>query len=349
MEAEAGGIRFVDHADRPSVRAFFEARGDRCCVINGLEIQSVAHERCRQLVLTGAASAGADDWPSTLAALDPRAPPLPHVVLDGPAFTNRYTDRVVRVGDSGQLPELLDGTALARADTPTTPPSARSRALEDAFLEARIDQRLEAVEAGGRPLLEGYLRALSERQTLDGLIDELELSIQTGGCERDIVADASTAFALFERGLSRCAMLEYAGWCGEGWDTHSQLYRQSWNYEDLFRYLEAILTDLDGRVGVDGAPLRDEVTVVVFSEMGRSPILNAWEGKDHWTFTSAMLIGAGVQGGQVIGGLDAAGLGEAVAGVPILGAHLGATLLALGDVDPAEHLSGIEPIAGVIR
>ena len=327
-------------------------------MINGIEVQSIAHERCRQLILTGSAAAGVDDWPSTLAARAEADLALPYVVIDGVAFTSRYSDVVVRVGDVGQLPELLDGSALARSDAPVAPPSDAARAAEDAFLAARLEAKLEAAGVGERPLHERYLDALRDRQTLDALAGELNLSVQQGSCERDIVADAATAFELFTHGVTRCAMIRYNGWCGEGWDTHAQLYRQSWNYEDLFGYLDAILADLDGRTAYGGGPLAEEVCVVVFSEMGRSPYANSWGGKDHWTFTSAMLIGSGVRGGQVIGGIDDAAQGEPMdlasgevteSGERLVSGHLGATLLALGGLDPEEVTPGVGPIEAAMR
>ena len=48
--ANASGIDFIDHPFRPSVRRFFQDWGDRACVINGLEVRSVTHERCRELI-----------------------------------------------------------------------------------------------------------------------------------------------------------------------------------------------------------------------------------------------------------------------------------------------------------
>ena len=41
----AGGLAFVDHPDRPSVRAFFEAHHD-LLVVNGVQVRSIAHEIC---------------------------------------------------------------------------------------------------------------------------------------------------------------------------------------------------------------------------------------------------------------------------------------------------------------
>ena len=91
--------------------------------------------------------------------------------------------------------------------------------------------------------------------------------------------------------------------------------------------------------------------------MGRHPQFNTWGGKDHWTFTSAMLIGAGVAGGQVVGALDGDALGQKVAlasgepsdsGVILSAEHLGATLLALGDLDPSDHIIDAAPIEAVL-
>jgi hypothetical protein len=70
-----------------------------------------------------------------------------------------------------------------------------------------------------------------------------------------------------------------------------------------------------------------------------------------------MLIGSGIRGGQVIGGLDANGQGRTVdlgtggfsdGGVIMLPEHLGATLLALGDVDPAAFVDDAQLIGALL-
>ncbi|MFT4628878.1 MAG: hypothetical protein ACI8PZ_007574, partial [Myxococcota bacterium] len=45
-------------------------------------------------------------------------------------------------------------------------------------------------------------------------------------------------------------------------------------------------------------------TVAVVSEMTRAPSANHRGGKDHWPYTSAMVVGAGVRGGRTLGGTD---------------------------------------------
>ena len=67
----------------------------------------------------------------------------------------------------------------------------------------------------------------------------------------------------------------------------------------LDRSFSALLEDLSER------GLLDETLVCLVTEMGRTPRLNKWEGRDHWARAmSIAFAGAGVPGGQVIGKTD---------------------------------------------
>ncbi|MES2641130.1 MAG: DUF1501 domain-containing protein [Myxococcota bacterium] len=340
VEAEVNGIRFVDAEGRPAVRQFLERYGANSCVINGIEVPSVTHERCSRIMLTGKTDGAGDDWGATLAGRSTAPLLLPYLVASGTAFTDRYTDRVVRVGSNGQLGALLDGSALLRSDRPVSPPSPVANSRVDAWLAARA----EGLSAGS-PMAAGFARAHADQMEFQEWGDTLQLGGTPTGCTT-LLNDAATVLDAFEAGLARTALVEYLGWCSEGWDTHSNNERQGLNFNELFDYLGRILVDLATRTAPSGAPLADETTIVLLSEMGRSPRLHGGEGRDHWTFTSAMLVGAGVRGGQVIGGYDDGGYGlgadfatgEATLDGPVIqAANFGATLLALGDVDPDDN------------
>jgi len=346
---DVNGIRFVDHPNRPAVREFFENYGSKTALINGVEVQSVTHERCRELFLTGQ-GALQDDWACVLAGQSSQNLLLPHIVIDGPAFSSRYTSGVVRVGDAGQLPMLLSGGALLLSDQSPELLTLEAEALADAFVERRTRERSDSFGSA-------YNKALERIEQLKAW-DDLNLQVEDRGCERDLISDAGLVFDLFERGLSRTAMMRYKGWCSEGWDTHQGLEKQDQNFGDLFEYLNGIMAELETRVSDSGAPLSEEVTIIVFSEMGREPRLNSWGGRDHWTFTSLLMVGSGIQGGQTIGGLDANGQGRPIdlgtgivndSGTSLLPEHIGATLLTLGDVDPDEFLESTSPIAAVLK
>jgi hypothetical protein len=344
---EANGIAFVDSENRPHVRSFFETYGARACVINGVEVNSITHERCSRIMLTGAADSGGDDWGATLAALSTSELLLPYLVISGTAFASQYADRIVRVGSDGQLSKLLAGGAMGPDDIPAGVPSGATASRVDEWLSNRA-----AALAETSPMAQSFASAHADALALQAWRDTLSLGGVPSGCEH-FLSDVSIALDAFETGLARTALVQYRGWCSQGWDTHGNNSLQGMNFEELFEYLARLLADLDTRTSATGGALADEVTIVVLSEMGRTPALNAEGGRDHWTFTSTLLLGAGVRGGQVVGGYDENGYGLGTdyatgettdAGAVIQAANVGATLLALGDVDPG----AIAPLTAVI-
>lgn len=354
--AEVNGIPFVDQASAPSVREFFTRYGDQCCLINGLEIQAVAHDTCMRIAMTNTTVEGGDDWAAILAGNALGSPPIPHLHLSGPAFGNRFASSIVRGGTNGQLAGLLDGTALERSDRLLPRLSSGAEAAVDA--RARTRAADFAARAGGGRAAVVARAALSAETYLPDLAARGHLLGQTQSL--DFVDQVALPLEAVGSGVSRTAMIAYKSWQGvfNGWDTHEEISLQANHFEELFATLSMAMDRLTGTDNGNGGSLADDVTVVVLSEMGRFPRLNATGGKDHWTFTSALLIGAGVAGGRAIGAYDDDLLGKRVdlatgelseAGSALLPGHLGATLLALGDVDPADYIEGAQPIVGAMR
>ena len=351
--ATVGGIPIVDAGSRPSVRRYFESYGSRSAVINGMEVRAVAHERCRRLLFTGKSQDIADDWPAILAG-ESAGYALPCVVLSGPSYTTQYTSAVVRVGESGQLSGLLDGSSLRSAEPPHSVPSTGTDAKIQAFLDQRIAEF--ATEAGrGQPQRYATeLQSSLEQIALVRATPGLDLSVGVSGIA-PVSERIRPALNCLEREESRCAVIEHAGQFDVGWDTHSNIFMQGVHFELLFQDLLAILGELERRSGSGGGSLLEETTVVVCSEMGRTPRINSNGGKDHWTYTSALLIGAGVRSG-VVGGYDDNLIGQTIAldsgepsegGTGISSENLGATLLAMADLDPALG-TGAEPIGALL-
>ncbi|MBM3834801.1 MAG: DUF1501 domain-containing protein [Verrucomicrobia bacterium] len=99
----------------------------------------------------------------------------------------------------------------------------------------------------------------------------------------------------------RCVTLAFSRWDHHG-DNFGAL-RQDLPLLD--RGLSALLTDLHQR------GLNEDVSVIVWGEFGRTPIINKDGGRDHWPRVScALLAGGGMRTGQVIGATDRLG-GEA--------------------------------------
>jgi uncharacterized protein (DUF1501 family) len=352
---EAGGLSFVDHPDRPSVRSFLEAWADRTAFLNGFEVPSISHERCRQLLMTGGTQAAADDWPAILAGHAAGSPLLPCLVVSGPSFSSRYAPSVIRIGERGQISGLVDGSALRASQIAVPSAVTELDGLLDAYVQGRVEARLAAAGPGReRRFMEHYSGAMEDLGDLWDLAGQVDLQVDDEGTLPERLVPV---LDLFQAGLSRTATVSFLGANREGFDTHSGNGRQSDHFEWLFRELEDLMADLEARPGPAGGTLADEVVLVVCSEMGRSPLLNSQDGKDHWTYTSAMLVGPGVRGGLVAGGFDDDGLGRPTAlstgepsdkGVALTSAHLGATVLALGGVDPGDYLEGIDPVSALL-
>jgi hypothetical protein len=88
----------------------------------------------------------------------------------------------------------------------------------------------------------------------------------------------------------------------DAWDTHTRNFPilREVNLPEFDQTFSALLEDLERR------GLLDETLVVVMSEMGRTPRVNAKGGRDHWTHCYSMFFaGAGVRGGAVCGASDA--------------------------------------------
>lgn len=339
-----GGLELVDSARRPAVRNFFSHHAARCVLVHGLDVRSVAHEVCQVTMMTGQATGERADF-ATLVAEPDSGRALPHLVLGGPVYPGALGQLVARAGASGQLQQLVDGSLVDTLDKPVDALTRPSRDVVDDFVRRR-----SAAWADGGPPRRGDLVAAHVRASqLEALRGEVSLA-----SDGTLDGQLATALGVLRLGLSRCVTVSPPF----GWDTHTDAdNQQSPLWESLFATLDGFVTALATTRGPDGLMLLDTTTVVVLSEMARTPQLNADNGRDHWPFTTALLIGSGLSGGRTLGAYDegyrGVGVDPTTGGLDprrraISPAQLGATLLALADVDPARVGPGVEPIVGVL-
>jgi hypothetical protein len=99
---------------------------------------------------------------------------------------------------------------------------------------------------------------------------------------------------LIESGV-RCVTVAYGFW-----DTHGGNFRHLRGNLPVFdRGISALVEDLHER------GLANDVSLVVCSEFGRTPLINRDAGRDHWApVNCALLAGGGICTGQVVGGTD---------------------------------------------
>jgi uncharacterized protein (DUF1501 family) len=346
-----GRLNFTGGADRPNVERFFRRWGQRTCIVNGLDAHSVGHASGTQLTLTGTSASSYSDWPTTLAANGKGEYPLPHLVFSGPNFAGNSGSAVVRAG-GGTLLDLITASINGSSDNPAPAFDSPSDSIVDAYVYGRVANFAAQREISGG---DGFRRAKSLLSNMDRSIEIEGRQFEAGltNLGNTMEDQAFKALEMMRLGLTRTAMIGIPG----GWDCHGGVQVNAPQFENFFMALDNMMDYMATTPGMNTQWLIDEVTIVALSEFGRTPRLNGGGGKDHWPFTSALLVGSGVRGGQSVGATD-----DALVGVPVdlatgqasssgimLGTeHLGMAILKLGGLNPEELLPGIESFDAIL-
>lgn len=352
--ASEGDITWVDHPDRPRVSAFMRANASRMVVVNGILVRAIAHEICTMLALTGGSSGLEPDWATILAHSQADRFTLPHLVVGGPSFSGEMVTSVARTGSSSQLAGLLSGDILQYNDRYIGSPSAPVESALDRYVRRRATARAASTHSPVDQALASTFAAATE--AAQGLKDYQYIMDFSAGTS--LSDQARVAVDALRLGLCRSVTLGFAGGGGLGWDSHADNdATQSPLFESLFIGLGELMGLLDATPADGGGSLADKTVVVVMSEMARTPQLNATLGKDHWPYTSMMLLGPGLAGGRVIGAYDGGfagspvdlASGELYEGGSLISAEaVGAALLELAGVDPGDWISGTDPLRGIL-
>lgn len=341
------GVPIFDHASRPATRGFFEAFGERVTLVHGLQVQSLVHADCSKRVLTGTQSDTNPDVGAITAFELGAERPVPYFVLGQTSYAGPYASIAARSGTANQLGTLIEPAAGYPVEG--VAPFALDddeQALVRAHVLARAQQQRDARGQLGsnRGRLDDFIASLQRGDDLRaiGALGDLDYT-------RDLGVQAQLAISALERELSWAVQIETGSF-----DTHTANVGQIVQHELLFAGLTALAQGLAATPGKHaGGSLLDETVIAVVSEMGRTPLLNAAGGKDHWPITSALVLGGGLPGGRVLGATDDALSGrpiDLVTGAPSEGGttlaygNFAAGLLEAVGVDASVHLPNAEPL-----
>lgn len=297
----AGNSQYIDHPTRPSVKAFFENYGSNAAIVNGLHTGSmVTRYQVRNLMTaTPPGKIRPVDWLSYYTAAVSPVLDLPHAVIDAPYIPGDYTSEATR----------LTTQTIKHYGLPIVGAETLGEKGEDALAAFRRAEYARLFQKAGNSLDGEKYRALYYGSGREGLVEKRVVAaltaLGTQGTESDFTRNGKLAIELFAAGATQCATVQ-AG-ADLAWDTETNHYaRASVLFEDLFQGINAILEHATTK-GVG-----DRTIVMVVSEGGRNPQLNAQDGKGPWPFTSMLLWGPGIAGGTTVGLTD-----PALRGVPI--------------------------------
>jgi hypothetical protein len=290
LQQGAGGLAFVHHSSRPSVQKFFTDFGDRTTIVQGIYMEGITQEAgFRSLLGTAHLKRGKFTSYLSYYANNVERTIIPHLILDLPNFSDDFLDMSVSVNSQNIAATLADASLGAPVSD-----DGREMAKNFAFREfARIMESTPIGSAVYQQSLHGYLNVTR----LSVLRDALDTHWSKDPNVHEFNKKVVFAYKMLQTDLSSAATvgLDIAG---VDWDTHSSSKAmQSELLEQLFNAINEVLA----LAAADG--FEQKLLIIVSSNLGRAPKAIAGN-HGHWPYTSAMLIGPGLQGGTSIGSTD---------------------------------------------
>ena len=169
----------------------------------------------------------------------------------------------------------------------------------DRFALDQIEATLrEAHEASGAlprlPRVERATNMLYAAQVNSKALQRVTEFIPKNSPKERLSQQAEIALASFKAGVCVSANLDIGQF-----DSHAN------NDKDQMKLIPEFLAGIAYVIRrAEELKIRDQLVIVIQSEMGRTPTYNAGNGKDHWSIGSIMFLGRGIKGNRVIGATD---------------------------------------------
>ena len=269
---------------------FYAEFGDELLVLNGLDYSVNNHSPGARYMATGKLDSLA--YP-TFAALV-AACQGPECPLSFLTFGNySATGNLVAMSRVPYLPSLKK---LANADAVEGNEKAP---YHDRFALDRIEQALlsehQAASADPRlPRVERAANMLYSAQVNSKALERVTPHIPASIPKERLGQQVEIALASFKAGVCVSANLTIGQF-----DSHAN------NDPDQMKLIPEFLAGIAYLMRrAEELKIRDQLVVIVQSEMGRTPTYNNGNGKDHWSVGSIMFLGRGIKGNRVIGATD---------------------------------------------
>lgn len=302
----------------PAVPESLLSHASKLTIVNGIGMDTAAHEVGRRYFITGRFPRGltavGSSVPAELAAAQGDRSPIPNLAAaveayarDVPSFAapfrvNSLTDLSVALTPFVDIPAPVLAAVRRFHDDG---PGCEAKALDASGVVAD----LEANRARAKSFIEDELGGRFDVTRAD---PEMVASRERYGIGPGAAPDSPEVLGFvagqaLKHGISQCVSVRIA----RNLDTHS-----AWagthppELERGFSVLAALLSDLE-ETPLPEDPSRsvlDETTIIAFSEFGRTPTINQLNGRDHHLGNSCLLAGAGIRRGLTFGASASVGM-----------------------------------------
>ncbi|MSR57856.1 MAG: DUF1501 domain-containing protein [Planctomycetaceae bacterium] len=342
IESSVPGVKISEHL--PGLAKHMQ----HMALVRGMTSKEGDHARATYLMLTGYREQEAVRYPALGSMVAKELGKEDHEL---PNFVSISPQRFGGGGGSGFLgpqfaPLVVSGASdnpLARANMSVEnllpPTGVTERSLENRFalldfLQTEFGTRYKKSEAAAahRANYERAVRMVKTQAKSAFKLEDESPALRDAYGRNRFGQGCLLARRLIERGVPFVEVtLSGAGNNGAGWDTHG-------NNFDLVKNLSEVLDPAWATLMQDlkDRGLLDATLIVWMGEFGRTPVINAQNGRDHFPVAwSTVLAGAGIRGGQAYGDTGASGM--QVEKNPVTVPEFMATICSALGIDPTKE------------
>ncbi|HLF94720.1 MAG TPA: DUF1501 domain-containing protein [Planctomycetota bacterium] len=269
---------------------FFKKYGKELLVLNGMDYSVNNHDPCSRYMATGKLDSLA--YP-TFAAMVAACKGMPYPLAFLTFGNYSSTGNLVPMA---RIPYLQSLNLISNADAVS---GVAQHPYHDRFVTDRIERALkEQTEARADewslPRVERAQSMLYAAQFNSKALQRVTPWVPKSSPKERLSQQADIALASFKAGVCVSANLTIGQF-----DSHNN------NDADQMKLIPEFLAGIDYLLRrAEELKIREQMVVVIQSEMGRTPTYNNGKGKDHWSIGSIMFLGRGIKGGRVIGATD---------------------------------------------
>lgn len=303
----------LQYAPVGGAAALFDAHYGHTVFINGVDTSTNAHDAGQRFCASGRLGEGHPCIAGLYAGAFAPSRPMSFLSF-GPYDRTSGLVAPTRNGNPDMLAELAHPDRMSAAD-----PASPTYHSETAHALIRLARDKRSAHAAETLMLPRYRHAIESLQTARagsaGLtrLEEVLPEPDANALHRQ----AQLVVAAYKAGVGVAGNLFHSNF-----DTHSDHdAEQSARMSELLGLVK-FLWDEAERQGV-----ADRLVVLICSDFGRTPQYNGNMGKDHWSITSMIAMGAGIHGNRMAGLTD--------------GGHNTVPL------DPATGMAAADPAAGI--
>jgi hypothetical protein len=272
-------------------RAFFEKYHRELLVLNGVDMATNSHDPGKRYAWTGKLEN--DHYPSfaaLVAAATGPAAPLSYLSYGGYDATGQLVP-LSRISNPDRLAPVVNADYLgADLSTPYHNSYANDR-IQQAVV-ARHHRRLDEQHL---PRLQRAMSTLFTARLGSGELSRINAYLpSTLPSDNPLKAQAHVALAAYKAGLCVSVNLALGGFDTHGNHDATHLPRLAMVLEGIDYVMET----------AEALGIRDKIVLTAASDFARTPHYNRDNGKDHWSITSMMVMGAGIRGNRVVGASD---------------------------------------------